>query len=365
VTLCSVTIDRVRNLEPQEVSLAPGLNLLFGNNAQGKTSFLEAVGLVCLARSFRQSPNAEVIRFGEPQAAVSAELASAAGPRTLRLAMDRKFKYAFVDRQRVHHLSEYLEQTPPVVSFRIESLAIGRGSPEVRRQFLDGLLVGAQPPFLAVLRRYQRALVQRNTALRSAWNAAEMDGFERELASAGTRILQRRQALCERLSDLAGGFQRELGEQLAVRYRSSFDDPGPARPGEPDEALYLERLQQDREGDRRQGFTRRGPHRDDLVLVLGGRSLRRFGSQGQVRSAVLSLKVAEIEVLTAARGVRPLLLLDDVSADLDEGRRERLFGYVAKDLQAFASTTEPAALGLRPDRILRYEVRSGRLHAVP
>jgi DNA replication and repair protein RecF len=357
VALRVLAVEGLRNLEPQQVPLSPGLNLLFGDNAQGKTNFLEAVGLVCTARSFRQSPNAEIIRFGQESASVTAELdgAGSESPRTLRIALDRRFKYAFVDRYKVPQMAEYLAQSVPAVCFRSESLGLGRGAPELRRQFLDQLLVSATPAFLGVLRRYQRALLQRNTALKASWNAAELAGFEAELASSGLRILERRLRLVEELGRQAAEFQKELGETLSVRYRRSLD-------GSLDEERYLATLKEEREQDRRAGFTRRGPHRDDLELGLDGRALRRYGSQGQVRSVVLSLKVAEIEIVSSARGTRPVLILDDVSADLDERRREKLFDYVAKDLQAFVSTTEAGALGLHPARFSRFEVRQGRLH---
>ena len=352
-----LSVERLRNLQSQQVPLSPGLNLVWGENAQGKSNFLEAVGLVCMARSFRLSQNAEMIQFGQESAGVSAELDASdpASARTLRIAMDRRFKYAFVDQQRVPQLVDYLALSVPAVSFRSESLGLGRGSPALRRQFLDQLLVSATPAFLAVLRRYQRALLQRNTALRSAWSATEMAGFEAELAACGLRILQRRRALVQELARQAAEFQRELGETLQLRYRGSFDESL-------DEEGVLAALKEEREEDRRAGFTRRGPHRDELELSLDGKALRRFGSQGQVRSVVLSLKVAEIEIVTAARGLRPVLILDDVSADLDEKRRERLFDFVSKDLQAFVSTTEAGALGLQSTRFSRFQVRQGRLY---
>lgn len=369
-----LSVERLRNLEGQLIPLCPGLNLLCGENAQGKSNILEAVSLVCTARSFRLSPNVEMIRFGEESAAAEAELdadhGTEASPRNLRLAMDRRFKYAFVDRHKVPQMADYLAQSVPAVCFRSESLAIGRGSPEVRRQFLDQLVVSASPSFLGVLRRYHRALLQRNTALKESWSGTEMVGFEKELAATGVRILERRTRLVEELALRAAEFQKEFAEVLTVRYRSSFAKVSGAAPGGRtgpageglDEARILEILKEEREKDRRQGYTRRGPHRDDLELELEGRSVRRFGSQGQVRSVVLSLKVAEIELVAAARGVRPVLILDDISADIDERRRERLFDYVAKDLQAFVSTTEgPAALGLAPQRYHRYEVRQGRV----
>jgi DNA replication and repair protein RecF len=357
VALRLLAVEGLRNLETQNLTLSPGLNLLCGDNAQGKSNFLEAVGLVCLARSFRQSPNAEMIRFGGEAASATAELdCGGAGPaRTLRLALDRRFKYAFVDRQRVPQMADYLAASVPAVCFRAESLGLGRGSPELRRQFLDQLLVSATPAFLSVLRRYQRALLQRNAALKASWSAVEMSGFEAELAATGLLIVERRRRLVEELGRQATEFQKEFGETLSVRYRSTWEE-------NQNEERTLANLKEEREPDRRAGFTRRGPHRDDLELELEGRSLRRYGSQGQVRSAVLSLKVAEIEILAASRGVRPVLVLDDVGADIDERRREKLFDYVAKDLQAFVSTTEAGALGLHPARYSRFEVRQGRLH---
>ncbi len=360
----TIEVDGLRNLRSQDLECSRGMNILIGENAQGKSNFLEAISLACQARSFRQSTNEEILQFGREHGSVTAsfEEGGSGGSITCRIALDERHKYAFVDGRQVTQITDFLERTPPMVVFRSESLAIGRGSPEVRRRFLDGLLVGLAPSFARVLRRYRRALMQRNTALKKGWGVPELAGFDDELVVAGVVLLERRRALVEDLGKIAARFQMEFGEELGLSYRATIPlSYGDGQTLEDKRAEYRSFLKRGLHRDRQQGTTTKGPHRDDLSISLQGRSLKRFGSQGQVRSVVISLKIAEIELLSQARGRPPILLLDDVGAELDHRRRERLFDAVSKGRQVFITTTKLEVLGLDFEDCRLFKVEQGEV----
>lgn len=301
---------------------------VLGLNAQGKTNLLEAIYYPVLFRSFRGAPDADVARFGGPgfHVEVTASDVTAAGatpagtPRpdrqvaaTYQLAGRKKRIMALGDE--VGRIADAVGSWL-AVAFLPADVALASGPAAGRRQYLDRLLSLADAQYLRALLRYRAALAQRNSALRQG-RADVARAFDGVLATAGAAIVRKRQAWA---AGAAEQFRAELaclGEATAeLRYegRAELADPE-AWPAALDARFPR---------DRARGLTTLGPHRDDLALQVSGRALRDYGSTGQVRSAAIALKLLEIATLRDARGTEPALLLDDVFAELDRGRQERL-----------------------------------------
>ena len=306
-----------RNLADLECELPPDGVAILGANAQGKTNLLEAVYYPVLFRSLRGAADQEVLRFGDSGFRVEAGVAGAVA-RTVSasyLAAGRR-KRILVDGQEPERMADAVGGWL-AVAFLPADVGLAAGPAAERRQYLDRLLSLADPHYLRALGRYRAALAQRNSALRQ--DRPELaEAFDRPLSAAGAEVTAVRRRWVD---GAAEQFQAELacmGEASDTRLRYRTD------PALADPVAWAEALRQAGPADRARGMTTVGPHRDDLVLEIGGRALRDYGSTGQQRSAAVALKLIEIATLGAARGTEPALLLDDVFAELDRERQGRL-----------------------------------------
>jgi DNA replication and repair protein RecF len=306
-----------RNLADLECEPPPGGVVILGANAQGKTNLLEAVYYPVLFRSLRGAADQEVLRFNEAGFRIEAEVSDgpAATVAASYLAAGRR-KRILVDGQEPERLADAVGGWL-AVAFVPADVGLASGPAAERRHYLDRLLSLADPHYLRSLSRYRAALAQRNSALRQ--DRAELaQAFDRPLALAGAEITARRERWA---AGAAEQFRAEL---------DGMGEPGDTRllyrslAGLADPAAWADALEQARGADRARGMTTVGPHRDDLVLEIGGRPLRGYGSTGQQRSAAVALKLIEIATLSAARCTEPALLLDDVFAELDRDRQGRL-----------------------------------------
>jgi DNA replication and repair protein RecF len=245
-----------------------------------------------------------------------------------------------------------------LTAFAPEDLDLVRGGPQERRRFLDVLLCQLDPSSLEVLRRYRTALRQRNAALR--WNLrgeeeALLDAYEATLAEAGGEIVFRRREWVGKLAPKAADFHGEIGggaEALALSLSGKQETPeSPSSLAE----TMVDKLRESRLRDRENGLTSIGPHRDDLLVLLDQKPARDFASQGQKRSVALALKLAAANLLEETSGMPPILILDDVFAELDPGRRERLGALVAGRGQAFIATPRREDLPFAVEAELRLE----------
>ena len=347
-----------RNYAGLALDVAPGLNLLVGENAQGKTSFLEALYLLGASRSFRAAQDAEMVRWGASSSRVLARLRRDEGTaRELEFRWRRREEGGLertVLRNRVplRRLADFLGEVP-LTLFVPTDLALVQEGPQGRRRSLDLLLCKLSPVYLAALARLQQVLRNRNQLLRRrpAPAPAELEPWDLQLAEAAETLVPRRaEAVAALAVEAADCFHRLSGgaSELGLEYR-------PASPGTAGEVL--ESLARRRREELARGTTLVGPHRDDVELRLDGRSLRRFGSQGQQRSAALALRLAEARVLTARSGEGALVLLDDCFSELDPGRGARLLEVLAEWRQVFVTTTTVPPLPPGPGSVL--EVRSG------
>lgn len=338
--LDSITIAEIRNIRQARLQLAPRLNLVSGNNGHGKTSLLEAVYLLTTSRSFRTARLGELVGHGATVASVRGQFREAeATTREQSVGVQGGRRTVRLDGEAPPSLAHYATRSPVVV-FDPQQLRLSTGPSAERRQLLDRLTLYERPAVATDRARYTRALAERQRLLtdRAASDAA-LSAYEALLAEHGAALTEARQAASEALgAHLVTAFQRIAAPDLRLEARYQ-----PA--GSPDRADALERLRAQRGRDARSRRTSFGPHRDDLELRIDGRSARVVGSQGQHRAITLALKIAEMHTIAAARGLRPILLLDDVSSELDAERTAALFAHLAEiACQIFLTTTRPGLI---------------------
>lgn len=342
----SLQIADFRNLREVSIRPSPRTTVLVGANGQGKTNLLEAIYFLTTLKPLRAARLAELVRFGAERAAVSAEMQGPGGSRRLAVQVDGGGRTAWLDGKVQERLEGYFEGLA-AVCFAPDDLLLVKGSPEGRRRFLDRAAFNRWPAVLAEVRDYLRALRSRNAALRAAAPAVE-ESFREPLARAGARLLLRRRDLVAELAPRVDVAFRQISGPEAPRAQVAYRTSG-AIPLEGTEAELSGRLADALAArcprDRERGFTSVGPHMDDVTLTIGARPARTYGSQGQQRALVLALKIAEIENLRWLLGRPPLLLLDDVSSELDPEKNRFLLGYLRSlEGQAFLTTTDARLL---------------------
>ena len=337
-----VVLERFRNYSHLELDLAPGFNIIAGPNAQGKTNLLEALYLLATTRLLRGQRDAEAVLEGEQSAKVSAELLSSNTQVSILLEKGIR-KRAFLNGLHLPRASDLIGRMP-AVSVSSSDLAIVRGEPTDRRLFLDLELSGLHASYLRHFTLYKRALEQRNALLRDSREvmqpASAFEPWEVQIAHHGTAIRHTRDLYIWSLAPLAKSAHAEMsaGESLHLAYvkRDEADQEDGA----------LAALASTRHTDIGRGGTSIGPHRDDLLIEVGGRDARLFGSQGQQRTSVTALKLAAMEHACEQLGTAPLLLLDDIFSDLDAARRQLLVDRVSSlSGQAVLTCTEAEIAG--------------------
>ncbi len=336
----SLSVRSLRNLESVDLEPGPRFNVIAGDNGQGKTSVLEAIYLVTTTRSFRTSKLAELVptRAAETIVSVRAKLDDGA-PREQSVGLQGGRRSVRMDGVRPKGLAEFAYRSPVVV-FSPSELGVSMGPGSERRKLLDrvALYIGAHA--LIEAESYARAQKERQRALETRGIAArDLQEWEEVMVGHALAVMRARQDASTRLAGAAReAFQRIAGPKLTASF--SYAPSAPL-----DAVEYRRALEGSRARDLARGSASVGPHRDDLAVTLGGDAARRVGSQGQHRAIVLALKIAEIEVVTQARGVRPILLLDDVSSELDRDRTAALFRVLSEQRgQVFLTTTRPDLL---------------------
>lgn len=360
--LAALELQDHRNIAAARMEPSPGLNVICGGNGQGKTNLLEAVWLLTGGKSFRGAKDAELVRRGEEFSVLEALIESREQQKRLRFTVGvpgserpgRRVRINGVDRGRA---GEAAGEFTAVV-FAPEHLSLVKGSPAGRRRFLDAALCQLYPGYLGILRRYTRLVAQKNALLKN-WQRAQgreqlLEVFDSQLAAEGAQLTGRRLQYLERMAPAAARVYGEIShgsETLALRYQPGFD-PASGRDG------LLAAIRGMRPAELRAGCCLAGPHREDLLIEISGQDARAFASQGQQRSAVLSLKLAEAAVAEAATAEHPVLLLDDVLSELDASRQEYLLTHT-EGKQVFVTACDPAAF-LHTDGVV-YTMRGGEL----
>lgn len=344
-------------MEPDE-----GLCVLTGENAAGKTNVLESIFLSALGRSHRTMRDAELIRSGAEAGSIKLTLDTRGGTRTIecRLIANER-KRLMIDGAPLARSGELLGCLN-VVMFAPEDLILVKGGPAERRRFLDMEISQLKPAYYYTLQRYNAALKQRNALLKDpdAVYSGMIEPWDEQLSRLGAAITVERAAFLQELSAIAADLHLQLSdhrETLLLAYQPNLPDAD----AEQLARAMRERLAENLERDLYRGFTSVGPHRDDVLMMLDGTDVRVYGSQGQQRTTVLSLKLSEIEIVKKLRGEAPVLLLDDVFSELDRRRQQMLLSAV-RGCQTFLTCThleELTAAGA--ERMQVYSVKDGRV----
>lgn len=365
MVLNDIQLIRYRNYEHLSLATNHQVNLFIGANAQGKTNLLEAIYVLALTKSHRTNKDKELIAWDADYAEIEGGIERELGRLRLQVKLSQHGKRASINGLEQRRLSQYIGSLNAVM-FAPEDLEIVKGSPAVRRRFLDVELGQVYPTYLYHLTQFQKVLTQRNNALKqgSAIDQVMMEIWDEQLAEFGTKIIRKRQQFIDQLQiwaeEIHAGITNHQ-EQLRIIYKPSLDcDPGAEEPVLINQ--FMIKLSQIRDQELRRGTTLVGPHRDDLQFLINGRDAQTFGSQGQQRTVGLSVKLAEIELIQQEIGEYPLLLLDDVLSELDQNRQNQLITTFQSKVQTFITTTSIENIRLHDlDDVAIYHVDNGQV----
>jgi DNA replication and repair protein RecF len=350
--LLSLSLRDFRNYEEADLEFAPGLNLFYGDNAQGKSNLLEAIYFAITGRSFRTANLTDLIREGAQRLFIELTFQKGGIVQTLRIGFDGSERRILHNQTRLTALADLLGLLQGVLLCPEDRQLID-GAPAFRRRFLDLHLAQLDPLYVRHLSRYHRAVKQRNHLLRSGAESS-LTVWEEQLARSGSYIAQQRQQATKELAPLSQQAHQELAEgkeQITLHYRTTADC----------EESFLSAFERLRKREQLLGYTTVGPHRDDLEVTLNGRDARLFGSEGQKACCAMSLRLSEWQRLYQKAGERPLLLIDDITASLDATRKAALNAHLTEVGQTFLALphfleTEGKAFCIQAGRVLSGEM---------
>ena len=334
-----IELKDYRNYKELKVSFSENVNIFLGNNAQGKTNLLEGIYLNAMAKSFKTNKDKELIKFGEEFCKVKTIAFFDDEDHSTEILINKDGKKGVkIDGVKIKRTSELLERIF-IIIFSPEDLKIVKDEPEKRRKFIDRELCQIKPGYYNDLYNYKRVLKQRNTYLKETnIETSILDIWDWELAKYGSRVVGRRNEFINRINEISKEIHDKISggkENLELIYEpnvKSFTEENP-------EEYFYNILLKNRNDDIRNRTTGKGPHKDDLNISADGIDLRKFGSQGQQRTAALSLKLSEIKLIEEEMGEKPILLLDDVLSELDNDRQNYLIHSLGGN-QLFITTTD-------------------------
>jgi DNA replication and repair protein RecF len=364
-----LTLKNFRNYTETVFSPGQGLNILIGLNAQGKSNLLEAITLLATTRSYRAGKDLELIRWGETHAALSVQVArqkTNAVAIEVFLATTEK-KVARVNQVRYHKIADLLGHLNAVI-FSVEDINIVRGEPSDRRRFLNVEISQASPSYCHHLLVYKKCVEQRNRLLKDIQAQrgpmGTLQSWNSQLTEHGARLTLKRWEFVKLIDVAAREIHKKLTdglEELQVLYRPSTPLPEEVSM-ESIRLSHQQALEKCVQEEILRGVTLIGPHRDDLMFNIEGADARIYASQGQQRTAALSVKLAEVQLLSEIAGEPPVVLLDDVMSELDDNRRAQILQFLADDCQAFITCTNLE--GVSPEMTKRasiFTVRNGEV----
>lgn len=341
--ISQLVLKDFRNYQQLQLSLGDGLSVFWGGNAQGKTNLLEAVHVCCLGKSHRTVQSAEMVSYGKENAQIGLRVKRHDGPRHIQVMLQaNKHKRISVSGVPIRRMSELMGHVQCVL-FAPEDLQLIKGGPSLRRKYMDTALCQMSPAYFSSLMQYNAALSQRNALLKKGIEEETVyDAYEQTMAHVGAKVLWYRQQFCIEIEPMAARLYSDIanGEPMRVMYRSQV----PQGTEQEIEKALTEALKNARPADKRRYITGVGPHRDDLQIVIRDKEARSYASQGQQRTAVLALKLAEVARMQARSGHRPVLMLDDVLSELDLKRQQALTEHVEGQVLLTTATRPPEHL---------------------
>ena len=357
-----------RNYADEKIEFYKNVNLIIGNNAQGKTNILEAIYMCAVGKSHRFAKDVEILFFGKYGYFIEINLIK--NKRSYKIKVEfstktgKRIKVGGIELKKIGDLLGKLV----VVMFSPEDLRMVKESPLYRRRFIDILICQLHVSYLFDLQQYHKVLDQRNNLLKQIKNKPTLETtlgiWDDKLIEAGSRVVLRRIEFVEKIVREGKKIHNKLTldkEELNVKYRCSFLIENYTVLGyEQISEKFKREIEKSKTIDIKRGFTSIGPHRDDLILSINGLDIAKFGSQGQQRTVVLSLKLAELEILKQEIGESPVLLLDDVFSELDENRREFLRENL-KEIQVFITSTDDIGESKKRDTVKVFKVKNGNV----
>lgn len=344
--LSEISLQQYRNYDSLTLTFPKTLNIFLGENAQGKTNLLESIYVLAMTRSHRTSNEKELIHWNSDSAKVSGIIEKKTGTVPLELIVSNKGRKTKVNHIEQKRLSSYIGQLN-VILFAPEDLSLVKGSPQIRRKFIDMELGQVNPIYLYDLVQYQSVLKQRNQYLKQLADKKQsdtiyLDILTEQLADFGSKVLFARLEFIKKLEYWANLLHKKIShgkEELFIEYSSSIPIDRETFSQESIQKQLLQSLFDNRKRELFKVSTFLGPHRDDLVFNVNGQNVQTYGSQGQQRTTALSVKLAEIDLMFAETGEYPVLLLDDVMSELDNERQLHLLETIEGKVQTFLTTT--------------------------
>ncbi len=352
-------LQNFRNYQSQSVAFSAPKTILLGDNAQGKSNLLEAVELLATLKSHRTSRDHDLVLEGTATGYIQAQLSQNLGISELRLVLRKSGRRAAIRNGETLKRQQDFLGSLNAVQFSSLDLDLVRGGPGERRVWIDTLLIQLEPIYAYILQQYNQVLKQRNAFIkqhtapeRAPLDTTQMALWDAQLAATGTRVIRRRSRGLQRLVPLAQSWHQAISgdtEKLVITYQPNVPFSSPTAEDEPAaiQQAFLEKIQSKAVAEYHQHTSLVGPHRDDVAFVINQTPARQYGSQGQQRTLVLALKLAELELIEAVVGEPPLLLLDDVLAELDLKRQNQLLETIEDRFQTLITTTHLGAFDAR------------------
>lgn len=343
--LSNLQLQNFRNYDDLSLTFTKNLVIFLGENAQGKTNVLESIFVLAMTRSHRTTNEQELIQWDKNLAAIRGTIERQHTSVPLELYLTKKGRKTKVNHIEQKKLSSYIGQLN-VILFAPEDLSLVKGSPQLRRKFLDMEIGQIDPVYLYDLVQYQKVLKQRNQYLKQLAEKKQTDELYLEvlteqLVEFGSKVLIARQKFVKRLEYWASQLHHKISqnkENLVIDYISSVPD-APWDNLEAVQTAFRQALEKVKNKEQFRQVTLAGPHRDDLIFLINEKNVQTFGSQGQQRTTALSVKLAEIDLMKEETGEYPVLLLDDVMSELDDARQLHLLETIEGKVQTFLTTT--------------------------
>ncbi|WP_226038303.1 DNA replication/repair protein RecF [Aquibacillus saliphilus] len=355
-----LTLRNYRNYDQLQLKFDDRINVIIGENAQGKTNLMESIYVLAFSKSYRTPKDKELIQWEQEYAKIEGSVFKRKRTFPLEIVISQKGKKAKLNHIEQRRLSDYIGALN-VVMFAPEDLNLVKGSPQIRRRFIDMEIGQIQPMYIYHLGQYLKVLKQRNHLLKNLQRNRQTDRtmlhvLTEQLIEHAAVIIEKRFKFLDMLRKWAGpihqGITRGI-EQLEIRYNASIDV------SEQDNRekivnIYYQKFSEIEDREVERGSTLIGPHRDDLLFYVNDKDVQTYGSQGQQRTTALSLKLAEIELINNEVGEYPILLLDDVLSELDDFRQSHLLDTIQGKVQTFVSTT--SVDGIKHDTLNKAEI---------
>ena len=349
----NIKIKNFRNYDQEEINLEKNINIFYGKNAQGKTNIIEAIFLCSLGKSFRAKKDNEMIKLNEENAIVEIEYEKSDRDGKIKIEIGNK-KNIYLNGIKIKKLSELLGNLN-IVIFTPDDINILKGGPQNRRRFLDIMISQLRPNYMHILNLYLKTIEQRNKYLRQIKEEHKdenlLEIWDEKLAEYAVKIYEYRKEFIEKIIKKINIIHKNITngeEQIKLEYITECDN----------KEKYLQLLKERRKLDIIKGFTTKGIHRDDFVIYINKKEIKIFGSQGQNRTAMLSLKLAELQVIYDEIGEYPILLLDDFMSELDKTRRKNFLENI-EGTQVIITGTEK--LDIENLKYLEYNVSNGKV----